>query len=559
MPAVAPAGSAAFAGAGAAGPLVPLGGRSEAYLVLEECWQRVLAGARQLTLIEGEMGVGKTRLVKSFLDAATTASPATVLKGCCYELSPPASHQPLREALRGALTGDFLAGPGLSSWPRPVLEDVARLVPELRQHLLGLPGLPPPSPRLGGLLGGEGRHRLAGSVARFLAGLCGNDQDDGRMSRPLVLFLDDLHLADHDTLELLALLVRWLDGLPVWVLAVYRSPEAEPAAENPLLELATDPDTVWLGIGRLDSVALDEVARSLVAEEQAAELARFLDLHGGGLPLVLTELVNFLADEGALVAAKTAGTPGTNPGWRLARPLEDLQVPEEDLGALTLRRVRRLPNSTRRLAALAAVVGHQFDAGLLQLAAEEHPGVVEIGLEILLQRWFIRRFVPHWTRRRGEGGEGGERDGVEGTSELGVFEFCHEHIRDAIYHDLNPLRRQAMHAQVASALEELRGEELRADPENLENPENSEREAACEALAFHHRTAGQWERAVPYLLQAAERSVALAAKESALRYCDQAIEALSRLVAAARNDEQAERWSGERLSVRQLRETIERS
>lgn len=539
MPAVAPAGSAVLAGAGSTGPLVPLGGRSEAYLVLEECWQRVLAGARQLTLIEGEMGVGKTRLVKSFLDAATAAHPATVLKGCCYELSPPASHQPLREALRGALTGDLLAGPGLSSWPHPVLEDVARLVPELLSHL---PGLPPPSP----LPGGEGRHRLAGSVARFLAGLCQNDQDGGRMSRPLVLFLDDLHLADRDTLELLALLVRWLDGLPVWILAVYHSLES---AENPLLELATDPDTVWLGIGRLDSVALDEVARSLVAEEQAAELARFLDLHGGGLPLVLTELVNFLADEGALAAAETGGTAGTGPGWRLARRLEELQVPEEDLRALTLRRVRRLPNSTRRLAALAAVVGHQFDADLLQKAAEEHPGVVEIGLEILLQRWFIRRFVPHWTHRRGECGE---RDGLEGTFEFGVFEFCHEHIRDAIYHDLNPLRRQAMHAQVACAFEELR-----ENPENGEGKGEGEEEATCEALAFHHRVAGQWERAVPYLLQAAERAVALAAKESALRYCDQAIEALSRLVAAARNDEQAERWSGERLGARRLRESIE--
>jgi DNA-binding SARP family transcriptional activator len=508
------------------GPLVPLIGRAEACAVLEECWQRTLEGARQLTLIEGEMGVGKTRLVKSFLDAAAARRPAAVLKGCCYELSPPESFHLFREALRGALGDEAVVERTLARLQPEVLEDLSRLIPELQ--LLG--GLRSPSP----LAGEAGRQRLFGSVAAFLAGMC---EDERGMPRPLVLFLDDLHLADRDTMELLGFLVRRLEGVPIWILAVYRATELE--AGHPLLELATDTATVWLGIGRLDTAALEEIAHSLVGEEQALELARFLDLHCGGLPLALTELINFLWDERILLAE--AGR-----SWRLAQPLDGLEVAEaEDLAALTLRRIRRLPNSTRRLAALAAVVGYQFDIDLLQKAAEEDPGVVEIGLEILLKRWLVRQFVPHWaTGRR-------ERDIVLWTrgARRGLFEFAHEHIRNALYHDLNPLRRQAMHGHVASALEELANVQLAAE----------ERATACEALAFHHRAAGQWERAVPYLRQAAERSLALAAKESALRYCDQAIEALSRLVAAARSDEQAERWSGERLAVRQLREAVEQS
>jgi predicted ATPase len=267
---------------------------------------------------------------------------------------------------------------------------------------------------------------------------------------------------------------------------------------------------------------LEEIAESLVGEPQAAELAGFLNEKAAGLPLAVSELVNYLWDEGILVAQGTGR-------WKLARALREIEVPE-DLDELIRLRVRRLPNSTRRLASLAAILGQTFEVQLLQEAADEHVKVVEIGLEILLKRWLIRPFAYFWTDGRGD-----EEHAVVWArgARRGSFEFTHNRTRRAIYGELNPLRRQVMHAQIAAALENLRGDR------------------DCEVLAFHYTVANQWEKAFPHLQRSVERALAVCAEDAARRYVDQSIEVLSRLAAGARSEAVAERWRGERDALRE--------
>jgi predicted ATPase len=272
-----------------------------------------------------------------------------------------------------------------------------------------------------------------------------------------------------------------------------------------------------LEVDRLEPAGLEEIASSLVGEAQAAELADFLEERSAGLPLAAAEVVNFLWDEGVLVA-RGAGR------WNLARPLAGLKLAVEDVRDLIRARIRRLPNSTRRLATLAAVIGQSFDAQVLQEAADEHIQVVEVGMEILLRRWLIRQFSHSWTSSRQEEGLALWAQGAR----RGSFEFSHREIRNAIHQEINPLRRQAMHSQVAAALERLQGDR------------------DCQALAFHYVAAGEWDKALPHLEQSVERALAVCAEDTAQRYCDQTVEALSRLVASARNAGQAERWRGER-------------
>jgi len=229
--------------------------------------------------------------------------------------------------------------------------------------------------------------------------------------------------------------------------------------------------------------------------------------------------------------------PLSSPGWVDSgrQLLAGLELAAETLQDLIRIRIRRLPNSTRRLATLAAVMGRSFDAQLLQEAADEHVAVVEVGLEILLRRWLIRQFFHSWTSGRQEEelalwAQGARR---------GSFEFAHREIRRAILDELNPLRRQVMHGQVAEALARLRGDR------------------DCEALAYHFMAAGEWEKALPALEGAVERALSLGAEDTARRYGDQAVEVLSRLVASARNDAQAERWREERgRLLERMRDTI---
>ncbi|HET9210243.1 MAG TPA: AAA family ATPase, partial [Thermoanaerobaculia bacterium] len=495
------------------GPIVPLAGRAGAHVQLLAGWARALAGEAHVTVILGERGSGKTRLVKSFLAAATSKRPCGVLTGGCHELSPLLAYRPFAEMLRGALAEEAgSSGLALGAVPDEVLVDLARLVPELRELR---PDLPEPAPL-------AARDRLFSSVALFLEALC-------RSGDPLILFLDDLHLADRDTLDLLGFLVAKLAG-PVWIVATLE-PDEEMESDHPLIQILgraeREGSLTRLELEPLVLPMLGEIAEALVGEAQAAELAGFLAEKTAGLPLAVAELVNYLWGEGILEAREEPGR------WRLTRPLREIEVPE-DLDELIRLRVRRLPNSVRRLASLAAILGQTFEAQLLQEAADEHVKVVEIGLEILLKRWLLRRLSPFST---------GHPEGEEPTAwargvRRGSFELAHNRVRGAIYGELNPLRRQAMHAQVAAALEKLRGTR------------------DCEALAFHYTVANQWEKALPHLQRSIERALAVGAEDAARRYCDQAIEGLSRLAAGARSGAAAERWREERDAMRERAEKL---
>ncbi|HSK77910.1 MAG TPA: AAA family ATPase [Thermoanaerobaculia bacterium] len=494
------------------GPLVPLAGREHAEAVLRDGWLRGLEGEVHLTLVTGEAGIGKTRLVKSFLDGVTSRRRTIVLKGRCEEMAPLRAYQPLLEALRTAFEDEEeRAARALAALPAEDAADLARLLPELSR-----PEVPEPAPPAVS----EARSRLFLAVGRFLEALGEGD--------PLVLFLDDLHQADQDTLDLLGFLAAHLDQGPIWIVAVCRSTDLD--RDHPLEQMVRrgekDGMATRLELDRLDRGALEEIARSLVGEAQTAELAGFLAERSAGLPFAVTELINVLWDEGLLA-------PGEAERWSLTGPLGGLDASEEDLEALVRRRARRLPNSTRRLASLAAVLGQSFDLELLQEAADEHIAVLEIGLEILLKRWLIRQLSSFWTSNRRE------RDVVVPRAlraHRGSFEFAHETIRRALYNELNPLRRQAIHGQVADALTALKGD------------------SDCETLAWHLTSAGQWERALAPLEKAMERAQAVQAVHTARHYHEQWVEALTRLVASARNGAVAERWRGERERVEGLLE-----
>ena len=84
-------------------PVVPLVGRSDSLAALERSWDQVLGGSSRIAVVEGEAGVGKTRLVRTVLDTATSRHPGLVLQGRCYEWAPQVSYQPFAEILAEVL------------------------------------------------------------------------------------------------------------------------------------------------------------------------------------------------------------------------------------------------------------------------------------------------------------------------------------------------------------------------------------------------------------------------------------------------------------------------
>jgi DNA-binding SARP family transcriptional activator len=503
------------------GPIVPLVGRATAFDQLAECWQAVVEGAFQTTLLVGEEGIGKTRLVRSFLDAATTRARFAVLTGTCREQPLQRRHGALTEALRQALPDDS-TGPGsaLGRLPVETRDALARLFPELGAARSGVPAGSPSA-------NGE---ELAEAVAELLDELSRTNSGTGdeTPNEPVVLFLDDLQWADAGTLSVVAELPRWLPGSRVWLVGAFDP--AGLADDHPLLALARrDGDGVVTSVEleRLDSAALAELATSIVDVRDSAAIAELLATASQGLPLTVVSLLNSMWDEGDLaVDAEGRGRFRGDPErWR--KPASD------GLDAALLRRVRRLPTSTRRLATMAAVIGQRFDSDLLARAEDEHPAVVETGLGLLLERWLVRQHRERWNAR-----------GLESSLVLwsrgarrGPFQFDPPRLRAALYRDLHPLRRQVLHRQIADALVAMHA---------------GHAESPVEDLAHHYLEACAWERALEYLGLAADR--ALAARDPAgARSCWQrALQVVERLQQQADGDRDRARWRQEQQRLAAL-------
>ncbi|HUO85783.1 MAG TPA: BTAD domain-containing putative transcriptional regulator [Thermoanaerobaculia bacterium] len=431
------------------GPFVPLVGRAEEWAALEESWALAAAGRARLLLVEGASGIGKTRLVKSFLDLLTSRHRALVVQGRCLDPRPQVAGQPFLDLLR--------AFDGL---PVPAGErgDEAPPVP---------PASDEPEPAAADL-----EVTVADRV--------------GALTRPLAIFLDDFHWAGDDGWRRLGRLLELCADRPLWLIVVA---EEVPARQRDRVAGLRPLDRIRLG--PLTAGDLGEVAATLLDEEGPAdELAALLSAASGGLPLAVVEQVNSLCDDGLLVAAgrrrwALEGDPGTAPSIAL------------DLDRVIARRIGRLPSSTRRLMVLAAVIGQTFDVELLQRAAHEHMGVVEIGLETMLERWLVRQYARRWT----EGPR--ERDltlWAQGARR-GSFEFAHARIRQVALDQVPPARCRTLHREIAEALT------LRAE-DGVETPP--------EVVAHHLLEAGETEAAGPYLAAAIERAKRLGDEAIAL-------------------------------------------
>ncbi|HEX6478173.1 MAG TPA: AAA family ATPase [Ktedonobacteraceae bacterium] len=176
----------------------PLLGRTAEFGTLIECYQRVHVGQPQLVLLQGETGIGKTRLASEFAGWAQ-AQGADVLVGRALQTGRQLPYQPLIDILRRQLEQEHAPGDLLSAvW----LAELSRLLPELHDRY---PDLPVPSTDEA-----LGHHLLFEATARLVQRWAAR--------RPLVLLLDDMQWADTATLDLLLYLGRNLAEQPAPVL-----------------------------------------------------------------------------------------------------------------------------------------------------------------------------------------------------------------------------------------------------------------------------------------------------------------------------------------------------
>ncbi|WP_344873923.1 ATP-binding protein, partial [Nonomuraea antimicrobica] len=289
----------------------------------------LVATAPALAVIEGEAGIGKSRLVAEALGDSAAAG-LRVLGGACVQIREPFPLGPIVEALRGRAPD--LAGADLS----PVAGDLRELLPELAAVL---PETPPPLDDRA-----AERHRVFRGLVEVLAAL-----------GPAVLVVEDLHWADGQTVEFLTYLMSVLPGT-LRVVLTYRGEEA-PAAVRAITARTSDAISgEHLLLPPLDPAQTRVMASAILgADEVTAEFAEHLCVRASGLPLAVQELLALLRARGTLIRWEG--------GWA-RRALDELDVPS-GVRVSVQERVARLSGGAREVAERAAVLQVPVPVGLL--------------------------------------------------------------------------------------------------------------------------------------------------------------------------------------------------
>src|SRR5215831_3921185 len=169
-------------------------------------------GRGRVMLVSGEPGVGKTRLVE---ESVAGVAPGRVLWGRCHEIEGAPAFWPWIQVLRAYVR--VTPGDRLRAELGDDAAELARLVPGIRTRC---PDVAAPQ---GETLDAEtARFRLFDAIAMFLRTIAASEL--------LVLVLDDLHWADHESLLLLSFVARELRDQRLLVLGTYREVELRQAA-----------------------------------------------------------------------------------------------------------------------------------------------------------------------------------------------------------------------------------------------------------------------------------------------------------------------------------------
>jgi DNA-binding SARP family transcriptional activator/tetratricopeptide (TPR) repeat protein len=261
-------------------------------------------GAR-FVLVEGEAGIGKSRLVGDLADHALPTG-AAIGWGRCHEDADAPAFWPWRQAL----------------------SDLGRSDPALRPAQ-------------------DGGFGVFEHVLERLT--------DVARHRRVVVVIEDLHWADSASLRLLAFLAVELRTAPVAVIATCRVEERPPVVVQVASTLSRSPGFLRLTLGALDPEQTHALAAQVLAGRAALDAETLAGLHArtGGNPFFIGELARFLADRPA--DRDRAGRGGT-------------ELPASVRDVVT-RRTIRLPEPAQRTLRLAAVLGERFELPVLLRAS----------------------------------------------------------------------------------------------------------------------------------------------------------------------------------------------
>jgi len=376
-------------------------GRDRHLAELRKAYSIARAGSTSIAYVRGPSGMGKTALVRHFLDEVVDTDGALVFSGRCYqnEVLPYKAFDNLIDDLSSYLAG---LDPAQTSALLPDdTSSLARLFPVLRR----IRAVAEPETRRFGAPDPRSLRDLAFASLRILLGNMASKM-------PIVLFIDDLQWGDLDSIALLREVLHVINGPAVLLVATYRS-EDEPT--SPILaalrELYSEGHavvTLSIDLLPLEDGEAHALAEQLMPDPETLSSIPLLVKEAGGSPLFLAELVRHMADTRAQATAETT-----------------------DLDGMLHSRIDKLAASARELLSVIAVFGRPTPMALVKAVVNDSPDMAADMFQ--LERHNLIR-----------------RQGALGRE---TVEPYHDRVRESLLKALSVSERQGFHARVADAIE----------------------------------------------------------------------------------------------------------
>jgi predicted ATPase/class 3 adenylate cyclase len=413
-------------------------GREAEATALLDAFGRASAGARELFLVAGYSGIGKSALIQEIY------RPITEHRGwyCAGKFDQFRRDIPyaaliaaLRDLMRQLLTESDERIAGMKERLLAALGDngavIIDVVPELEAVIGPQAAVPDVGPT-------EGQNRFNNSFKNFIRVFA-------RPEHPLTLFIDDLQWADVPSLKLLEVLVTDPAGSHLFVVGAYRDNEVYEGHAlldtiGSISEGGQPPTTITLTPLGQDSIT-EMVAETLgVDSAEAGPVAELLFTKTGGNPFFVKELLGTLYKDGLL----TFDAQERRWRWELAA-LRSVGI-TDNVVELVAAKLQSLEPATISVLQHAACIGSSFDLRTLAQASELTLAQTAMALDAALADGFVLPLDDDYKYMGALQTEGGEQMGTA------WYRFLHDRVHQAAYSLLSEDERKSMHLRTGQIL-----------------------------------------------------------------------------------------------------------
>ena len=430
---------------------------------------QVAVGRGQLVFVTGEAGIGKTRLVLELEKQARVLKTRTLKCRCLYNQGV-YPYQPFVEALRSYFEIKGIEdGNNLEIFLNNNAPELLSILPVIKLFL---------NVKYSGNVVIENKEQIWDAIYKLLIKIS--------EERPLILFIDDLHWADEDTLNLLNYIARNSINRRILIIGTYRPEDikiSDDTGSYKLVEikreLSKEGILTVIELTRLSTSDIQSITNSIFRNAEFDEMfyqKLFDDTEGN--PFFVIETLKLLKLEEVIFQSDDK--------YFLKEDYRKISIPDK-VNDIIMKRVERLEMNDREILEIGAVEGESFHSGSIIYCLD----INKLVLLRKLQSLEREHHIIHPADR--------------------MYRFDHAKIRDVLYNSIVPELKKEYHVLIADYL--------------IENSKGNENEAANIA---QHLLYGEEEiRSLPFLITAANRAKIVFANEQAINFYQKAKEIMT--------------------------------